>query len=123
RLLRGRIQSDGDPRAAAYAAFNFGPGAESERDVQNLVEEVLKSWPGTWESQSHSSAPHEARRLSLDIRKSGRILDWYPRWDFARTVRETVDWYRSASSCQSPEDFRNLTARQIADYNSAAAHA
>ncbi|MFM6172291.1 MAG: CDP-glucose 4,6-dehydratase, partial [Sphaerospermopsis kisseleviana] len=32
RLLRGPIQSDGDPRAAAYAAFNFGPGAESERD-------------------------------------------------------------------------------------------
>ena len=119
RLLQGPIQGDGSPGDAAYAAFNFGPGPESKRSVQDLVEAVLKSWSGTWENKSDPSAPHEAHRLSLDVSKAARVLDWRPRWDFARTIRETVDWYRAASDCQSSADFQSLTARQIADYEAA----
>jgi CDP-glucose 4,6-dehydratase len=116
RLLQGPIVGEGAPREAAYAAFNFGPGPGSDRSVQELVEEVLKSWEGTWKSKSNPSAPHEAHRLSLDISKAARVLDWRPRWDFARTVRETVDWYRDASDCQSPADFQQLTELQIVSY-------
>jgi len=124
RLLQGPIQGEGSPGDAAYAAFNFGPGPESERSVQDLVEEVLKSWSGTWENKSYPSAPHEAHRLSLDVSKVACVLDWHPRWDFTRTIRETVDWYRAASDCHSPADFQSLTDRQIADYNNAStAHA
>lgn len=123
RLLEGPIQGEGSPGDAAYAAFNFGPGPESERSVQDLVQEVLRSWSGTWKNKSDLSAPHEARRLSLDVSKVVRVLDWHPRWDFARTVRETVDWYRAASDCKSSADFQSLTARQIADYSASTAHA
>lgn len=123
RLLKGPIRGEGSAGDASYLAFNFGPGPESERTVQDLVEAVLKSWSGTWENKSDQSAPHEARRLSLDISKAARILDWRPRWDFARTVRETADWYRAASECQSPADFQQLTSRQIAEYSASAAHA
>ena len=118
RLLEGPIQREGCPGAAAYAAFNFGPGPEFERSVQDLVEEVLKSWSGTWEDKSDPSAPHEAHRLSLDISKAARVLDWHPRWDFNRTIRETVDWYRAASDCQSPADFQKLTSAQIEGFAS-----
>jgi CDP-glucose 4,6-dehydratase len=117
RLLEGPIQGEGSASDAAYAAFNFGPGPESERSVQDLVEEVLKSWSGTWENQSDPSAPHEAHRLSLDISKAARILGWHPRWDVTRTVRETVDWYRAAIDCRGPEDFQTLTRRQINEYS------
>ena len=118
RLLEGLIKGEGSTRHAAYAAFNFGPGSESERSVQDLVEEVLKSWSGKWEDKSDPSAPHEAHRLSLDVSKSARILDWHPRWDFARTIRETVDWYRAASDCHSPADFQKLTSAQIEGFAS-----
>lgn len=47
---------------------------------------------------------------------AARVLDWRPRWDFARTVSETVDWYRAAFDCQSPADFRQLTKLQIVSY-------
>ncbi len=123
RLLEGAIQGEGSAGDADYAAFNFGPGPESERSVQALVEEVLKFWSGTLENKSDPFAPHEAHRLSLDISKAARVLDWRPRWDFRRTVRETVEWYRAASDCQSPADFQSLTARQIADYNLSTDHA
>ena len=85
--------------------------------MQDLVQEVLKSWSGTWENQSDPSAPHEAHRLSLDITKAARVLDWHPRWDFARTIRETVDWYRAAQSLSAPGDFQTLTRRQIGEYS------
>lgn len=110
--LRGKVGG----RGASASAFNFGPGPGSDRSVQELVEEVLKSWDGTWENKSDPSAPHEARRLSLDISKAAKFLGWTPRWDFARTVRETVDWYRASAECGSPEDFQSLTRRQISDY-------
>jgi CDP-glucose 4,6-dehydratase len=122
-LLEGPIKSEGSTHDAAFAAFNFGPGPESQRSVQELVKEVLKSWSGTWANKSDPSAPHEAHRLSLDISKAARVLDWRPRWDFARTVRETVDWYRSASDCTLASDFQKLTARQIADYTTSTTHA
>src|SRR5690606_9675172 len=31
------------------AAFNFGPGPDANRPVVELVEELFKHWPGTWE--------------------------------------------------------------------------
>ena len=123
RLLEDLIQGEGSPNDAAYAAFNFGPGSESERSVQDLVKEVLKSWSGAWENKSDPSAPHEAHRLSLDISKAARVLDWHPRWDFARTIRETVDWYHPAADCQSPIDFQNLTHRQITLYTASSSNA
>jgi CDP-glucose 4,6-dehydratase len=119
RLLDGTLAGEGAPRDASFAAFNFGPGPGSDRSVQELVEEVLKSWEGTWKNKSNPSAPHEAHRLSLDTSKAAKVLGWTPRWDFPRTVRETVDWYRAASDYQSPADFQKLTDRQIADYSRA----
>src|SRR5204862_4140176 len=36
-------------KGSAYASsYNFGPGPESSHTVAELVEEVLKSWPGKW---------------------------------------------------------------------------
>jgi len=113
RLLKGPIPGEGKVTDASYGAFNFGPKPGSERTVQELVEEVLKSWPGRWEQKGDSSAPHEASRLSLDISKAQRVLGWQPKWDFAQAVRETVEWHRSATRCQSPADFQNLTTRRI----------
>jgi CDP-glucose 4,6-dehydratase len=123
RLLEGPIQGEESPADASCYAFNFGPGPRSERSVQDLVEEVLNSWSGSWENRSDPFPPHEAHRLSLDISKATRVLDWHPRWDFARTVRETVDWYRSTSDCTLASDFQKLTARQIADYTASTTHA
>ncbi len=118
RWLLEKPADEGKARQeASYAAFNFGPGPISERSVQDLVEEIFQTWPGSWENRSHPSAPHEAHRLSLDIAKAASILDWYPQWDFARTVRETVTWYHAAQSLVEAADFQALTRRQIDEYS------
>ena len=79
---------------AACSAFNFGPNEDSNRTVDQLVNEVLQHWPGVWVDLSNSQAVHEARLLSLSIDKARRILGWHPRLSFAESVKRTVTWYR-----------------------------
>jgi CDP-glucose 4,6-dehydratase len=62
--------------------------------VRELVEEALRYWPGSWEDQSDSQAPHEASMLNLVIDKAHHQLGWTSRWDFTTTVERTVGWYR-----------------------------
>lgn len=90
--------SDPGPRKADLvslcSAFNFGPVAGSNRSVRELVEAVLKNWPGTWTDGSDPRAPHEAELLSLATARARAVLGWEPRWDFGETVAATVEGYR-----------------------------
>ena len=38
------------------SAFNFGPDRDANRTVAELVEEVLRHWPGRWEDKSRSQS-------------------------------------------------------------------
>ena len=117
-LLAGPIPCEEkvEDASAFYAAFNFGPKPESERSVQDLVEEVLKIWPGKWEKTGSSAAPHEASRLSLDISKAQRILGWQPKWNFSRAVRETLDWYHLHYEERKLEKVQKYCRYQIKKY-------
>ena len=79
-------------------AFNFGPNLQSNRTVAELVEEVLKHWPGQWEDQSDPNAPHEASLLNLSLDKAFHMLNWTPRWGFSQTIKKTIQWYHAAES-------------------------
>ena len=92
-------------------AFNFGPLPESNRPVSQLIEEVLKHWPGEWKKLSSSGSVHESKRLHLVIDKAYHSLGWQPCWPFAKTLYRTVGWYHAvhmgASPCEcSLEDLR-----------------
>ena len=77
------------------SAFNFGPDSSSNRPVRDLVEEVLRNWPGRWKDCFDPSAPHEAVLLNLSTDRAAQELGWRPRWDFAQTIAATVSWYRA----------------------------
>lgn len=103
-----------DARLASYASsFNFGPDAASNRSVREVVEEVLKHWPGAWRDGRDPRAPHEAGLLNLATAKAAQVLDWRPRWDFRSAVEATVSWYREAQRSK-PGVMTDLTRAQIA---------
>jgi CDP-glucose 4,6-dehydratase len=85
--------------------FNFGPTLCSNRTVHELLKTILSHWPGSWLDQREPGDPHEANLLHLQIDKAHHRLGWQPRWDYASSVKRTVDWYwqhhqgRSALSC------------------------
>ena len=105
--------------ATLAAAFNFGPEKEANRNVGDLVREVLKHWPGRWEDQSDPDAPHEAKLLMLSTAKAKKVLHWQPAWNFETAVARTVEWYRDVNENAAAAE--NLTQRQIAEYGEAAA--
>ena len=75
-------------------AYNFGPSLASNRRVSDLVDEVLKHWPGVWEYEDNGKAPHEAGLLNLVSDLAHHKLGWTPSWDFETTVERTINWYR-----------------------------
>ncbi len=102
------------PDSPLAAPFNFGPAAEANRTVEDLVREVLLHWPGTWEPRTDPAAPHEARLLQLSAAKARRLLGWTPVWNFGESVARTITWYRLAGA--DPAGIPSLTRRQIEDY-------
>lgn len=109
------VALDSRTRFEDYASgFNFGPNHKDNRTVKELVEEILKTCKGSWEDKSDPNAVHEAGLLNLDIRKARKILAWKPRWNFATTVRNTVEWYMQVGDGADPIA---TTQEQISDFS------
>ncbi len=93
-LWLGAQLSKGETQAPVLASgFNFGPSLSSNRSVADLVNEIIKHWPGQVDYQINPNSVHEAKLLSLAIDKSQHYLNWSPVWDFERTIAETAAWY------------------------------
>ena len=103
-----------DDFARFATAYNFGPSAATVKTVGELVEELVKYHPGAKvDNRADPSAPPEAKALALDSRKARRALGWRPRWDFAETIRRTVEWYQLVGA---GADARDITEAQIEAY-------
>lgn len=117
-LWLGASISAADAPAELCHGMNFGPMLSSVKTVRVLVEEVLQHWPGQWLDKSDRNAPHEAKFLQLAIEKAATLLGWLPVWDFATTVKQTVDWY--AAQMKQPAALADFTRGQIAAYEASA---
>ncbi|HDY87040.1 MAG TPA: CDP-glucose 4,6-dehydratase [bacterium] len=93
-------------------SWNFGPKVESIKTVRELAEKVIVNW-GSGEIRTNCDviAPHEAGLLHLNCDKANRLLGWYPRWDFDKTVFETVRWYKEVLNAGP-----TITKEQINSY-------
>jgi len=107
---------------APATAFNFGPAVASNRSVAELVDEILQHWPGRWEDRSLPQAMHEASLLNLATDKAYHLLGWRPVWDFATSIKHTVDWYRAAADAERGTQVNQRalasTREQITQYQS-----
>jgi CDP-glucose 4,6-dehydratase len=113
-LLAERLYKNSvDP--AITTAFNFGPLAESERRVSDLLSECQKHCQVQWNDASHPDQPHEAERLALNIDKALNALGWSPVWNFETAVKRTVDWY-AVEATGSNTEIRAQTAADIAAF-------
>lgn len=101
-------------------AFNFGPPSGTDFSVGELIEEMTTHWPGaSWENAGDPDAVPEAGLLKLDCDKALAHLDWRCTLDWKENIAMTVDWYRDYfknASTYSVEQFRDLTVRQLDNY-------
>jgi len=98
-------------------AFNFGPQAQQNHRVLELVKQMSRSWSEVrWaECEPQSSQFYESGLLKLNCDKALHFLNWHAVLDFEETVALTANWYRSFY--EVPSSIREVTNKQINDYS------
>jgi CDP-glucose 4,6-dehydratase len=102
-------------------AFNFGPSANQNHSVKDLVEEIMLAWKGTdWVDKSgYSKMPSEAGLLKLCCDKALHTLNWEPTLNFSETAKWTAEWYRTYYE-SGEKSAQEITQTQIIDFMSIA---
>lgn len=101
--------------------FNFGPAASTNQSVGLLVDSMCRQWDkALWEDTSSKEAgPYESGLLKLNCDKALYHLNWQSNWNFDRTVKETIDWYKAFYSEESL-DIKDISLGQIESYTKSA---
>ena len=76
-------------------AFNFGPQSALNASVGELVSLMASHWGNAQylDLSTGNDLLHESVLLKLNCDKALHYLDWTSVWDFATTVKATIDWY------------------------------
>lgn len=101
--------------------FNFGPPAQQNHSVGELVSAMTKHWDQVrWQDvSSQNGGPYESGLLKLNCDKALHHLRWRAAWDFDATVRETALWYRRYYE-QPSKSIADFSLGQIGAYVQAA---
>lgn len=83
-----------DPQKFAHP-WNFGPGSQEPLNVGDVAQMIVDVYgQGSVLLDAVTSDFHEANLLQLNCDLAYHKLGWHPRWDVAKTLKFTADWYR-----------------------------
>lgn len=97
--------------------FNFGPRAEQNRTVQQLLEDLSQYWTSELEEtyKITDNIPfHEAGLLKLNCDKALSYLNWQASLAYQDTIRFTSTWYYNFYKGET--DILDFTMSQIEEY-------
>lgn len=75
-------------------SWNFGPDAEGNRSVAEVLACLKNDWPELAWRNTIQPQPHEAKLLYLDSAKAKSRLGWRPVWALEEALQATAQWYR-----------------------------
>lgn len=114
-LLLGQLLLEGKKEFAT--AFNFGPAAEGNRSVSEVLSRLNEEWPALRWQRAKAAHVHEAQLLYLDSTMARNQLGWKHVWEFDKALSATARWYQSWT-----ERSEVISREQLSDFV-AAAHA
>lgn len=96
-------------------SWNFGPSVKSIRTVNELTNGVIEIFgSGEIKFGQADGMKHESGLLHLNCDKANHLLGWNPKWDFEKSVRITVEWYKS--HIKEGTDAKVLSINNINEY-------
>ena len=93
------------------SAWNFGPSSSSILSVEDILQQLQKSWPDVQWELDEAHHVHESAYLTLDSAKAHSTLNWHPTWKIDRAIEKTALWYKNFYKDQSL-----ATITQIEEY-------
>ena len=97
----------------AGESFNFGPAAENDHTVADLIAEMRGTWPAPDFELEGDGGKVEASLLKLCCDKALRRLSWEPTLTFREAARFTAEWYRDYYAGSPMSD---RTSAQLSEY-------
>ena len=87
-------------------AYNFSPIDNKVVNVENLVQDILKTLQiGKYQIDKSFANLHEAQILKLDSSKASKELNWIPKFNVDKSIEETALWYKSYLELEKIDDF------------------
>lgn len=103
-------------------AFNFGPKAEQNRTVEQLLKDLSKIWKFDNIKDAYrvtGNIPfHEAGLLKLNCDKALFYLKWQANLEYEDTIKFTSEWYYDFY--KKDRDMLDKTLEQISEYENIA---
>jgi CDP-glucose 4,6-dehydratase len=101
-------------------AFNFGPQAQQNKSVLELVAAMQKTWEKVkFEDVSGiTKGPYESGLLKLNCDKALHLLDWHAVMNFDQTVDFTTEWFKYYYG--QSDNMKDFTEQQIQKYRDVA---
>ena len=103
-------------------AFNFGPRAEQNHTVKQLLEDLSKYWYFKNTDDAFSVTDnipfHEAGLLKLNCDKALFFMKWQANLEYRDTIKFTSEWYYDFYN--SDKNIFNKTLEQISEYENMA---
>lgn len=123
-LRAAQVLSAGQQPAINGGAFNFGPNADQNHTVLELLQRISQNWQFKNTKDHFAIEPnnsfHEAGLLKLNCDKALFYLDWKPVMEFTQTSRFTGSWYNQYYN-ESANNMYDYTVQQIEEYATMAA--
>ena len=98
-------------------SFNFGPNAEYNKTVKELLDDLSNNWKLKQEPSflsEETSEFHEAGLLKLNCDKALFYLKWLPTLDYDKLIDFTSSWYYNFYN--SKTNMFKFTQNQIQEY-------
>jgi CDP-glucose 4,6-dehydratase len=97
-------------------AFNFGPNANQNQSVLNVLNELEKHWDKQQDGELFTTQTdasfHEAGLLKLNCDRALQYLSWKPNLEFSETLALTSKWYNEFYN-GSGTNLMEFTKKQI----------
>ena len=91
-------------------AWNFGPAADANLPVGDVVARLNHAWPRLQVEHDRGPHPHEAAQLMLDCSKASHELGWRSVWNADMTLQRTAQWYHAFAEDRSVRSRDDLAA-------------
>lgn len=115
------------PFPLSREAYNFGPAADVNNTVAEVVDALAQHWPKFRSQMDRAGQANmkECTLLKLCCDKALAHLQWKASLNFEETIRYTAEWYHAFYSQGSGKNEANMlsfTLGQIAAYTTVAEH-
>ena len=90
-------------------AWNFGPELGNNVPVSEIVNNSKKYWNDiAFTEIKKNNSVHEANLLMLDCSKANKLLKWKSVWNFSKTLKKTIEWYKTFYQTKSIDTMDDL---------------